>query len=729
MKLTRFPLTTLGPSLAFACLLGGSAQAQLADDAAARKPPPLPGTYYSAQRPTYPPLPWNPFPDLPLYSWGERRFIYDDREVDYSLLKSETAESAAPLVPTVDHSALLTSMGDCASELLIFRGSNAVTLLVTNATAGKTYDLFTTGYLLGGSITNSFWRWLASATNGQWFTFSTQPCREKYFVLGCDTDSDNDDLTDAYEVLVTKTSPATNHSVNALFTDKQMENILVNDPDQDCGNEQNTQFESTCAVLGSNVIVAYVDSNRGVYALGQDGRLTNYTPRLVGYAVSTNGGNGFTDMDVPPLDAAGFGDAGDPVLAVDTASNVVYLVGTSPRQPAATAHDGICFWKSLDGGSSFTRQPDIHDDILGSDKPWIAVDNWPGTGQHDVYAICTGRTNAGMAGGLWLAVSRDGQGGGWTNGLLKVREPCGGGASYVHCAIPQVGPDHIAYVFWYESTGPSPNYTNWLKMCQVRDRGSTVGDAQTICRLRTLNPANGNLELKRSNTATNTDTFRVFPFPVPAVNPVKTNHLYVAYADRGTNSNDKADIFFLQSTNGGTTWTNLVRVNTDSTANDQWMPVFAVKPDGTQLFLAWYDRRHDTNNSLIELIGRFGTIGTNAIVSFGTEFKISTTSFPPVFAGTDTNNLAEGHYDPVYPPGGVNLHWWYPEWPDDPFEITPIPEPGVVGIEGHVGEYNGAWGAEQFVYVSWTDYRLVAPTTLYPRNQSDIRLVRLVWPE
>jgi hypothetical protein len=186
---------------------------------------------------------------------------------------------------------------------------------------------------------------------------------------------------------------------------------------------------------------------------------------------------------------------------------------------------------------------------------------------------------------------------------------------------------------------------------------------------------------------TNTDTFRVFPFPVPTANPTKSSHLYVTYADKGTKVNDKADIFFVSSTNSGTNWTNSRRVNSDSTTNDQWMPLLCVKPDGTQLFMAWYDRRNDTNNSLIELYGRIATIATNGSASFGTKFIISTTNFPPVFVGTDTNNLADGYYDPVYPPGGVNLHWWYPEWDENPLILTPSPQPGVVGIEGHVGEY------------------------------------------
>lgn len=176
-------------------------------------------------------------------------------------------------------------------------------------------------------------------------------------------------------------------------------------------------------------------------------------------------------------------------------------------------------------------------------------------------------------------------------------------------------------------------------------------------------------------------------------------HCYVAYADLGTNSNDKAGVFLTRSTDHGTNWTVQERVNLDATTNDQWMPVLAIKPDGTQLFMAWYDRRNDTDNSLIQVYGRFGSIETNGTVNFGSEFIISTTNFPPVFAGTLAENRDPGHYDPVYPPQGVNLHWWYPEWPDDPSFFT------FSNWAGHVGEYDGAFADSAFVYVTWTDNR------------------------
>lgn len=143
--------------------------------------------------------------------------------------------------------------------------------------------------------------------------------------------------------------------------------------------------------------------------------------------------------------------------------------------------------------------------------------------------------------------------------------------------------------------------------------------------------------------------------------------------------------------------------------------------------MAWYDRRNDTNNSLIDLFGAFAAIQTNGNVVFDPEFKITTTSFPPVFAGTFLQNTNIGFYDPVYPPGDRNLNWWYPEWPE--FIVPGVPIISADVYKGHVGEYNGSWGNETSVYVSWTDYRLQSVGTLFPRNQSDVRSIRLNWPE
>ncbi|MGI8967133.1 MAG: hypothetical protein ACR2H1_13745, partial [Limisphaerales bacterium] len=47
--------------------------------------PPTEGTWFSMQLPRMPPFPYNPFPDLDVYSWGKVLF-YDDRKIDYEEL-------------------------------------------------------------------------------------------------------------------------------------------------------------------------------------------------------------------------------------------------------------------------------------------------------------------------------------------------------------------------------------------------------------------------------------------------------------------------------------------------------------------------------------------------------------------------------------------------------------------------------------------------------------------
>src|SRR5437016_2737491 len=55
-----------------------------------------PGTYWSAQLPNYPPLPGNPFPELPVYEIDptNHTFVIDDRSVDYPALWGALAQQA-----------------------------------------------------------------------------------------------------------------------------------------------------------------------------------------------------------------------------------------------------------------------------------------------------------------------------------------------------------------------------------------------------------------------------------------------------------------------------------------------------------------------------------------------------------------------------------------------------------------------------------------------------------
>lgn len=501
-------------------------------------------------------------------------------------------------------------------------------------------------------------------------------------------------------------------------------NVLVNDPAQDFGNEQNTQFETACIVHQGTVVVGYVDANLGVYGLGGFDTLLPLPPRFVGYSYSPFGGVSFLDPGAPPVwthdpaTAADDGDAGDPVLAVDPTlgpRGTVYLTGTSPRH---SGFRGLPVWKSTDGGRTFGNPTTVRDDLLATDKPWLAVDTAEGPGQHDLYVTCQafGATNA-----LWLTISTNG-GGDWATPLpIRFKD-----TNVVDIASPIVtlSPDHVGYLVWYEADATNQA---WLRMRTSRDRGATpLGPVTDVVRLKTTGRPYGDLVLRRSNTAADDDTFRVYPFPVVAVNPRPANaqHLYVAYPDHGEGT-DRADVYLACSRDGGTNW-NAPRVISTRRDQDQWMPVLAVKPDGTRLFLAWYDRRDDPANSRMHVYGRWATVADDGSVQFETEFRLTTESFAMVFGGTLPDNRPDGHYDPVYPPGGVNLHWHYPQWPlPDDFDDYLTADT----YARHVGEYNGAFADEQYVYVTWTDYRSPSRGTLYPgRLQSDIRMVRITWP-
>lgn len=90
MGLKRYSLTRLPIVLYFFLLMSvplAAAPRQSAIDARniflvpAEQVPTVRGTFWTAQ--TLPPLPYNPYPDLPLYSLGGNNFLIDDREVDH----------------------------------------------------------------------------------------------------------------------------------------------------------------------------------------------------------------------------------------------------------------------------------------------------------------------------------------------------------------------------------------------------------------------------------------------------------------------------------------------------------------------------------------------------------------------------------------------------------------------------------------------------------------------
>ena len=158
-----------------------------------------------------------------------------------------------------------------------------------------------------------------------------------------------------------------------------------------------------------------------------------------------------------------------------------------------------------------------------------------------------------------------------------------------------------------------------------------------------------------------------------------------------------------------------VNLEPNGVATDQWQPAITVKPDGTKLFIPWYDRRDDpTNQSLIRMYGAFASLPITSTNPFATNFAISTVTFPPVFSGTHTN---AGEYDPVYPPlvDGSSV-FCVPGW----FNYGTF--------SGYMGDYDRASSDNSYIYYMWGDNRNTTTNHGVTRNQADVRSVRVSWP-
>jgi hypothetical protein len=470
------------------------------------------------------------------------------------------------------------------------------------------------------------------------------------------------DVTSMYLDDVELSTAALNLQGTVNVPHTQPTNVLVNDPTEDgLFYSQNTQSETTL-VLGANntVVVGFNDS--GLY----DGSINAH---FTGYSVSTDGGASFSDqLALPPSTD---GDVGDPSLARDAVTGRIYFATLDLASAFGTASPGVYVFHSDDNGNTFQTPVKVGVGLESSpyafyDKDWITVDNAAGAGQGTVYLVF--RDFGYNDNGIFLTRSTD-QGNTWSKPVAIAAA----GAGNVQGAWVTTGPNHEVYVFWLDETGSR----DAIEVRTSTNLGATFSPAVTVVRQHTQSVGyNGDLLL----TDAYGNYFRSNTFPEAVVNPV-TGAIYVTYDDKGLLANDKGDVFFTQSTDGGQTWSAPIRVNDDTTANDQWQPAIAVAPDGAHVGIFWYDRRLDPADNLIDRYGVVGTVGANNAITFGANFRITDVSFAPAF-GSDwaVNATYMGDYDQAV----ADNHSFYVSWgdnrlgnPDVRFATVP-----VTGLDG-----------------------------------------------
>lgn len=135
-------------------------------------------SFYSLQRPKYPPFPVNPFPELPVYWMGENFWIYDDRAVDYDQLaiearaRAEALAAETALLQGPSQQTLLLG-GSPLSVLIAKEPTNTfATLTVTNCVYGQQH-LVLSKTNLSGSYWNSEFLFTGPSEGVRTFTVPT----------------------------------------------------------------------------------------------------------------------------------------------------------------------------------------------------------------------------------------------------------------------------------------------------------------------------------------------------------------------------------------------------------------------------------------------------------------------------------------------------------------------------------------------------------------------------
>jgi hypothetical protein len=138
-----------------------------------------------------------------------------------------SASSTPSYIPTYDAITGIGNLNYQSSTTNCVAGTNDFNIWITNVTAvaagngtmtiqftivggiddGVPYDVFANSLLDFSTNTNRAWAWEGQGFRCHTYTLAAMPNTTVFIVLGTPLDHDGDGLTDAYELLVSKTNP------------------------------------------------------------------------------------------------------------------------------------------------------------------------------------------------------------------------------------------------------------------------------------------------------------------------------------------------------------------------------------------------------------------------------------------------------------------------------------------------------------------------------------------
>lgn len=349
----------------------------------------------------------------------------------------------------------------------------------------------------------------------------------------------------------------------------------------------------------------------------------NNTNHIVGGTVSDNyyysndGGYAWTEGTL----TSSLGVWCDPCLITDTADNVYYFhLGSS------IGYVIVC-QKSIDGGATWNdgSYMGLDGDKL-QDKEWAVVDR---TNNH-IYVTWTqfddyGSSDPNDKSIIRFSKSTD-EGETWSE-AIKINEVdgnCLDNDDAVVGAVPAVGPNGEIYTSWAGPVG--------LVFDRSLDEGETWLDEDIFVD-----------EFPDGWYYNIPGIVRCNGLPVTVCDlSGGPNHgtIYINWSDQ-RNGEDDTDIWLRKSTDGGDTWSDLIRVNDDPPGKHQFFTWMTIDQATGYLWFVWYDRRnYNDNNTDVYM-----ALSTDGGGTF-TNFKVSEEPFlptPTVFFGDYTNVSAHNN--------------------------------------------------------------------------------------
>ena len=282
------------------------------------------------------------------------------------------------------------------------------------------------------------------------------------------------------------------------------------------------------------------------------------------YFFTTNGGSNWFGAEANPNNMANYGD---PVAFFNMSGKAFWSTLADPG--------GIGFASTTNNGVTWVTLANGDPSVSVNDDKQHAVCDLSGVYPNNVYTAWSDFTNASNP-PLYINRSTN-QGVSWGTKInIGLALP-----HFNHGVTLSTGPNGEVYVAWADyATGNLPE--TGMGFTKSTNGGVSYNTASTIFTMTGIRATNSGLP-ELNNTRGNS-----FPkMDVDRSTGPRRGWIYITYPDKSTGD---ADVYLRRSSDGGTTWSTAIRVNSETVGNgkQQWMPSVAVDASSGALGVSYY---------------------------------------------------------------------------------------------------------------------------------------------